>query len=486
MDAFLNSASLESEIELVEPNYIYTLNLPKVDSLQSSMIQSNENISSPNDPRFGELWGLHNTGTNIPGSSSGNIGADIKALKAWELTKGSRKIKIAVIDTGVDYSHSDLKDNIWTNPGEIPGNGIDDDGNGYIDDVHGYDFANNDGDPMDGHGHGTHCSGTIGAVHDNGIGVAGVMGEVSIVGVKFLTDSGSGTSENAIKSIDYATQLGVDIMSNSWGGGGYSQALEEVIQEASKKGILFVAAAGNSGTDNDKKPHYPSNYQIDNVISVAASTGDDDLASFSCFGKKTVHIAAPGHKILSTVAGNDYKVFSGTSMATPHVSGALGLLLAYEENLTVEEVKRRLLLTSDPVASFRGKNQNSGRLNAFNLLTDTRPFRNTPSEGAWVRLPLGFIWETEHPYLINQDDQKLVKFEGARFIRPIISKYETEDRYDFLEILDKEGKSVQRISGTGENYTADYVEGDTMTLKFHSDRSIVKWGFLLEEVEVQY
>ena len=181
-------------------------------------------------------------------------------------------------------------------------------------------LQNNDGDPMDGHSHGTHCAGTIGAVHDNEIGVSGVMADVSIVAIKFLTDRGSGTTANAVKAIQYATKLNVDLMSNSWGGGGFSQALYDAIEEASEAGIVFTAAAGISRSNNDQRPHYPSNYQIPNVISVAAHTAQDTLASFSCYGEKTVHVAAPGHKILSTTKKGGYAVYSGTSMATPHVS----------------------------------------------------------------------------------------------------------------------------------------------------------------------
>ena len=248
-----------------------------------------------------------------------------------------------MIDTGIDYNHEDLKANSWTNEAEANGKpGVDDDNNGLVDDVHGYDFANKDGDPLDGHGHGTHVSGTIGAIHDNGIGVAGVMADVTMVAVKFLSDAGSGTTADAVLAIDYATSLGVDVMSNSWGGGGRSEALFDAIKRANEKGIIFTAAAGNSSSDNDQSPHYPSNYEVDNVISVAAHTNGDGLASFSSYGRRTVHVAAPGHKILSTVANNSYDVYSGTSMATPHVSGVLGLLLSKEGNLTVAEVKERL------------------------------------------------------------------------------------------------------------------------------------------------
>ena len=349
-------------VEYAEPNFIYRTH-------------------STDDPRLSDLWGLNNTGSNDPSRRPGVEGADIDAFKAWELERGNSGIKVAVIDTGIDYNHPDLKDNIWTNEAELNGEeGVDDDGNGFVDDIHGWDFAYGDNDPMDGHSHGTHCAGTIGAVHNNGIGVAGVMAEVSMVAVKFLTDRGSGSTINAIKAIDYASGLDVDIMSNSWGGGGFSQALKESIERASAKGIVFTAAAGNSSTNNDQRPHYPSNYQVPNVVSVASHTAQDTLSNFSCYGRRTVHVAAPGSKILSTVKNGGYSVFSGTSMATPHVSGAIGLLIAKEGRLDHVALRERVMATSTPIQSYRRKTIGGGRLNAYNLLTDTRPEKRTRSK----------------------------------------------------------------------------------------------------------
>lgn len=466
-----------SEVLYVEPNYIYTIDGQEMGPEEL-----------PSDPRFSQLWGLKNTGDNepIPNGlvSSGVSGADIDAVRAWEITKGSRRIKIAVIDTGIDYNHPDLKNNAWVNTLEKEGKvGVDDDNNGYVDDVYGYDFANNDGDALDDHGHGTHCAGTIGATHNNGIGVAGVMDQVTLVPLKFLTAAGSGTTEGAIRSIDYATKMNVDLMSNSWGGGGHSQALEDAIKAASDKGIIFTAAAGNSSTDNDSRPHYPSNYDLPNMVSVSAHTSADGLASFSSYGKRTVHIAAPGHRILSTVLNNGYSVYSGTSMATPHVSGVLGLLLAKEGRLPLLEMRERLLATSIPVANYRRKNISNGRINAYNLLTDTRPIRNEPNPNEWKVVKLSEAFESAHPYLDNSNVNKSLTVSGAKFLRVKVSQFQLETNYDFLRIKNKEGSEVEALTGEGLNYVSEYVEGDTVHLQFTSDGSMTKWGFAISEVE---
>lgn len=481
----------DANVEYSEPNFIYTIvNPEKFSSLDNLLVAKAHESAltyTPTDPKYGELWGLANNGANEPGRSGGGVvGADIDALKAWEITRGDRAVKIAVIDTGIEYSHPDLRDNMWVNEAEQNGEaGVDDDGNGFVDDIHGYDFANNDGDPNDGHSHGTHCAGTIGAVHNNGEGVAGVMANVTLVAVKFLTDSGSGTTANAIKSIDYATTVGVDLMSNSWGGGGFSQALKDSIVRASEAGIIFTAAAGNSSSNNDQGAHYPSNYDVANVVSVAASTAQDGLASFSSYGRRTVHIAAPGHNIMSTVKNGSYKSYSGTSMATPHVSGTVGLLLAENGRMDHAEMKERLMATSEPLATLRGKTINGGRLNAYNLLTDTRPQRNDPKPGEWKRVVLDEVWESAHPYIDNANIEKQFNIPGAKFIRLRIKKYELEKRYDFIQVSGSSRAVVEKVSGKGAEYVTDFVEGETLFATFKSDRSVTKWGFIVEEIEYQ-
>lgn len=350
----INTLMDNPAVEYVEPNFIYSHNYV------------------PSDADFDKQWGIENTGKNSgPFWNRGTAGVDVSALNAWKITTGSRDIKIAVIDTGVDYNHEDLKNNMMINQAELNGSeGVDDDGNGYIDDVYGYDFANNDADPMDGHGHGTHCAGVIGAVHNN-IGIAGIMKDVQILAIKFLTDSGSGTLEAAMKAIDYATSRGVHVMSNSWGGGGRSEALYEAIARAQDAGILFTAAAGNSNSDNDTTPSYPASYKLDNVVSVGAHDGKGQKANFSSYGQNTVHVFAPGVDIYSTVSNNKYGKMSGTSMATPHVSGVAGLVLANEPNMSLRELKERLMNTTINSGDLDTYSV-SGYVDAYNALRDVQ------------------------------------------------------------------------------------------------------------------
>ncbi len=474
--ALINDLRSLDEVVYAEPNFIY------------QAISTNTN-----DPLFGKLWGMTNIGSNEPDRSGtgysgvqGVAGADINAEKAWAITKGNKKVVIAIIDTGIDYNHSDLKDNIWINTKEIPGNNIDDDANGFIDDVNGWNAFGKNGNPMDGNSHGTHCAGTIGAKHGNGTGVAGVMDEVSLMAVKFLSDEGSGSLADAMVAIDYATKMDVDLMSNSWGGGGFSQALEDSIKVAKAKGILFVAAAGNDGTNNDSAPHYPSNYQVDNVISVAAHGVSDTLASFSCFGRRTVHVAAPGVNILSTIPGNNYKVYSGTSMATPHVSGVLGLLVAQEGRLDVKAVRDRLMATTVPSGAYRKTTLSGGRVDAYNLLTDTRIPRSGPNDSDWRLEALSEVFETSHPYTNNAKISKTYSFPGAKYLKLVVEKFETEANYDFVIFKDGKGAVVEKLSGNGVNYETDYVETDSITVEFTSDSSEVRFGTLIRNAKVIY
>lgn len=336
----------DPRVAFVEPNYIVSID------------------NTPNDPRFSDLWGLHNTG-----QTGGTVDADIDAPEAWDNATGSQSILVGVIDTGINYNHVDLSANIWTNPNEIPLNGMDDDNNGYIDDIHGINAITNTGDPLDDNGHGTHVSGTIGAVGNNGIGVTGVNWDVQLIGCKFLNSGGSGFTSNAIKCFNYFISLknagqNVLVTNNSWGGGGFSQALKDSMVGP----ILHVAASGNGNSDTDIIPHYPSSYDLENIVSIAATDHNDIYAGFSNYGATTVDLAAPGVSILSTWVNGGYATISGTSMATPHVAGAAALVWSTNSSLTPVQVKDRIMINADPLPSQSKQTITNARLNVFNIV----------------------------------------------------------------------------------------------------------------------
>ncbi|MHC4641510.1 MAG: S8 family serine peptidase [Planctomycetota bacterium] len=343
------------DIEYAELNYIVSINL------------------TPNDPLYPLQWSLNNTGQMYPESGNYNTppgipDCDIDAPEAWDIYTGSSETIVAVVDSGVDYRHRDLDDNMWVNIEEIAGNGVDDDNNGYVDDIYGYDFRNNDSDPCDDRGHGTHCAGTIAAEGDNGMDIAGVCLNARIMALKFLGSGGTGSTSDAVIAFYYAVENGADVISNSWGGGSYSYSLEQAIDYAHSQGVIMVASAGN---DNSTSPKLPAYYE--HVISVAATNSNDERATFSNYGD-WVDIAAPGVDILSLRAENtsqgtpydDYtRVGSGTSMACPHVAGACALLLSVNPQLTCDDVNDILMSTIDPIAPEICK---SGRLNLVNAM----------------------------------------------------------------------------------------------------------------------
>jgi subtilisin family serine protease len=339
----------QPDVLYAEPNYLLYLD------------------ATPNDPRFvsNELYGLLKIG----------------APTAWNTTTGNSSVVVAVIDEGIDKLHPDLQANIWTNPAEVAGNGIDDDGNGFIDDVNGYNFAGNTG-TIPAENHATHVAGTIGAVGNNNTGVVGVNWQVKLMSLRFI-DGSSGSTADAIRACNYSRQMrdlwvstngakgaNVRVLNNSYGGGGFSQSFLDAINTLNQSGILFVAAAGNAPDspepNNDLVPHYPSDYDAPNVISVAATDSNDAVASFSHFGATSVDLGAPGVSILSTTANDTYSFFSGTSMATPHVAGAAALLLAQNPNLTVQRLKSLLIFNGDLVSSLAGKTLTGRRLNVAN------------------------------------------------------------------------------------------------------------------------
>jgi subtilisin family serine protease len=418
------AADVEQAIEILSRR-------PEVEFAEKNWKVSIDAVS--NDPGYtgGSLWGMYGDNTTIKNAFGSQAG------EAWAAGAiGSTKVVVGVVDTGIAYTHIDLYLNVWLNQGEIPSalraslididndglitfrdlnhssnasfvrdfngngridagdllndsrweNGIDEDGNGYLDDLIGWDFVNNDNDPWDDHGHGTHVSGTIGAQGGNGTGVAGVAWDVQMVALKFLAKDGSGTIANAVKSVDYftaASQKSPDqnfvATNNSWGGGGYSSAMQGAIDRAAKQDILFVAAAGNSSVNTDTTANYPSNYSTlqnagyEAVISVAAITSSGGLASFSNFGAKTVDIGAPGASIYSTLSNGSYGNMSGTSMAAPHVTGAIALYAAENGAATASAIRGALLGSVSATSSLADKTVTGGRLDAEAMLRFVGP-----------------------------------------------------------------------------------------------------------------
>ncbi len=337
----------DPEVEFIEPNYKLFLG---------------ETI--PDDAAFNNLWGLHNTG-----QENGTQDADIDGPEAWDIQKDGDFI-VAVVDTGVDYTHPDLTANMWRNDAEIPDNGVDDDGNGYVDDyLHGWDFANKDNDPMDDHSHGSHVAGTICGVSDNGVGIGGVMWSGELMALKFLNRFGQGDTAHAVEAIEYAVRMGAKVINNSWGGDGYSDALYAALQSAAAQGVLITAASANNyGRNIDLDPIYPAAYHLDLIVSVASTDRYDNLSDFSNMGLLSVDLAAPGSSIFSSLPGGAYGLKSGTSMATPHVSGAAALVWSAAPHLTAWEVKETLLATVDSLGELENQILTGGRLNLHSAL----------------------------------------------------------------------------------------------------------------------
>lgn len=357
-------------VEYAQPNYEINLDPQEAANVSEDkgLTSLDDKADAPNDPMFSEQWALNNEG-----QAGGKEKAHLDALKAWLKSKGSEDIVVAVLDTGVDYTHQDLINNIWIRPENIPA--YTDDELGTIDDKYGYNADANSGDPMDQNGHGTHCAGIIGAEGNNSLGIAGINWNTKIMPLKFLGRGGFGSTKNAIESINYAIDrkkagVNIRVINASWGSTQYSKALEDAIRAAGEQGILFVAAAGNNGTDNDRSPHYPSNYDLPNVISVAALDRNDTLASFSNYGVKTVHIAAPGKDILSTWLNDGYREASGTSMATPQVAGVAALIVSQNTDIDVQTLRKKLLNSVDKLDVLDGKVENGGRTNAAKALNE--------------------------------------------------------------------------------------------------------------------
>ena len=430
------------------------------------------------DILFPEQWALSNSG-----QWGGKVGNDVSALQAWELLSGDsaqEPIIVAVIDTGVEYTHPDLSKNMWVNTKEIPGNGIDDDQNGYVDDIYGYNFYSLNGDPVDDYGHGTHCAGIIAATH-NHLGIRGIAPLAKIMAVKFLGPYGDGDVKNAILAIEYAIINGAKILSNSWGGPPESNALNDMIIKAKEAGILFVAAAGNDHSNNDVDPTFPSSYDVDNIISVGASNPKDEAASFSNWGTQKVHLFAPGQYILSPFPEGQYKTASGTSMATPLVAGAAALLWSQNPDWDYQQIKERLISTVDHISDLEDKSLSGGRLNVYHVLTG----ESNPHVGPDPR------WEefssnvnSPHPYPSLYKGQWEVSHPGAKFIKVHFSRLETQKRMDYVGLLDSQGVMNETITGHQGQLWSRVVPGDKLTLTLRSDSEVNEFGFEIDRYAV--
>lgn len=336
-------------VDFAEPDYLYQIG------------------ATPNDTSYGLLWGMNNTGQTV-NNDPGVANFDINAPEAWDITTGSAAVVVGMADSGFRATHEDLAANRWTNPGEIAGNNVDDDGNGRIDDVWGWDFWNNDKDPTDDNGHGTHTAGTVGAAGNNGRGVTGVCWTVKLVGLKIGSRTGSVSSTAGISAVQYCVQKGIKVSNHSWGGTGFSSSFDAAVTSARTAGHMLICAAGNSAINNDSTPFYPASYTQDNIISVASIDNNGAVSSFSNYGRTRVDLGAPGSTIASTYINrqkdNAYVYLSGTSMAAPHVTGVAALVWSRDPNLSYLDVRTRILSTVTATPSLVGKCVTEGRLNA--------------------------------------------------------------------------------------------------------------------------
>ena len=470
-----------SAVDFAEPNYIF------------EPVGYKEKIDMDKwakDKHFFHQWYLNNIGQKAPYSLPGKRNADVDILKAWGITKGSKDIRVGVIDTGIDYKHPDLRDSMWINQAEKNGiAGKDDDGNGYTDDIYGYNFVSigltslgygnvpGTSDPMDHSGHGTHVAGTI-AAQSNSIGMAGVAPNVKLVAIRGLGDSG-GSSIDLARAIEYGIKTKVDILSNSWGGAGQAQLIQRQVELANKAGILFVAAAGNSSVNNDVKPHYPSSYlkrgsleRIENIISVGASDNQDNPADFSNYGYETVDLFAPGTMILSTYPvkkspskRSAYTLMSGTSMATPVVSGIAALMLSANPSLKGNPslLRKIMLETVDVVPSMAGKVLTNGRVNAYKALAYKAD--ETVPPFTWQTKPVHISEPGRNSELV--DIRRTIEVPGAKSVQAHFSFLHINEPYDSVYFYDKNLKYIGSMEqSSGVDKWSPIVPGDTLHIRF--------------------
>lgn len=460
------------EVELMEPNFVYHLE-------SGSQAEGAVNVI-PNDPEFKKAWNLNNIGQADGWGRAGRVGIDTGVGKAWDIQRGTKSVVVAVIDSGLNYKHPEFVDNLWVNRAEQAGKpGVDDDNNGLVDDINGYDFVNSDADPMDDHGHGSHVASIIGARGNNAVGMAGINWEISLMPLKFASKEGKGTLELGIRAIQYATQMGARIINNSWGGQGYSEILTKVVEEAHQKGVLLVAAAGNSGGDNAETPIFPASLKNENVLSVAAFDQHGQLWNNSCYGETTVHLGAPGVEILG-LWGEKYRSMTGTSLAAPHVTGVAALLLAQEPQLTVGELKSRLLATAKPIANLRGKTISGATVDALYALKNQPAPLNEEDPFYWQKKQAVAI-SSQHPYQNQAKQEWEVSIAGAKEISLFFQNFELEHRTDHVDLHDRSGARIYVLTGkTGKGWSP-IIKGDYVKVVLVSDTANNAYGFDVKE-----
>jgi subtilisin family serine protease len=428
------------------------------------------------DPELGNSWGLINQGQSAGSLGPGVAGRDIGASQAWNIATGDHATVVAVIDTGIDFAHEELAANLWNAPGTTTS--------------HGWNILTGTDDAHDDNGHGTFCAGLIGAEANNGVGSRGVTWQVSLMSIKSFDATNYGTTADEASAIQWAVEHGARILNASWGGTGYDQALYDMVNWAGNQGAVLVAAAGNLGADNgggdgiDGGITYPAAFALPNVISVAAYDNRDQIASFSNYGKQTVHLGAPGVGIFSTVPGG-YKWDDGTSYSAAYVSGAAALLLSYVPSLSATDLRDRLLKTTAVISYYEKERlMTAGRINLYNALEDIRPPRPQAPK-YWTSTPQSY--STPHPYANNAHYHYEIRHPGATHIRAHFSRFSTEKKYDTLTLTDAQGQTVYVYSGNlGGDLTSADALGDTLILDFTSDNVQTDYGFDIDSDDASY
>ena len=439
---------LPSDILSVQPNYAYS---------------TFETL----DPEFSQSWAFKN----------------LLAESAWEYSTGSKQVRVAILDSGIDKAHGDLQKNCFQNPLEISENGIDDESNQWVDDGWGWNFIDHNNQPQDDNGHGSFCAGIIGADWENEQGSRGINRSVTLIPVKILDFLGQGSTASAIEGIEYAVSQRAHIINMSWGGNRFDPLLYQKIREASQKGVLFVAAAGNSSKDNDDLGNaiYPASFDLPGMISVAAYDQKGERALFSNHGKNTVHLGAPGVDIFGIRLGG-FTFKSGTSYAAPHVSGVAALLKAFSPHLDSLQLKERILKTVTPGHPYeKNYTQTGGVLNARNALLNTIPVQPLHPV-KWRKIP--FLWSTPHPYAPDKFYQITVKEPGAGFIRIHFKNFEIEEDFEEVPLLDKNRKKIFSYKGKQESFSSAFAMGDEISLEFRSDYNRQFYGLDIDYIEV--